>query len=244
VRSFSFALDRLFLWIGFISTIMSAAPPSLALYKVDPRLVHVLNSASRHHPRILPFASSPTADLPMHNFVQQTNERSTLDFVRNAQLRKSTFKDTLASVLQSFGGYSKTDANALVDRGRMFVFGPEHLTKLFRGSLPQGRLLLDVGAGDGNVTSYVASNFERVFATEASLPMLSRLKSRGYVAVGEPDCLDNGTLGRGAFDLVMMLNVLDRAAKPLSMLKSLKQLVKADTGRILLAVVLPWCELY
>lgn len=121
------------------------------------------------------------------------------------------------------------------------MFGREHLEKLFGGKAPTGRLLLDVGAGDGNVTAQVATGFQHVYATEASQPMVDRLSSRGYTALGDPDCLTDGSLGKGAFDLVMMLNVLDRASKPLSMLRALKTLVKPDTGRILLAVVLPWC---
>jgi hypothetical protein len=71
--------------------------------------------------------------------------------------------------------------------------------------------------------------------------MVGRLRQRGFVATGDPSALFDGQLGRGAFDLVLFLNVLDRASRPMSMLRALKALVKPGTGRILIAVVLPWC---
>ena len=46
---------------------------------------------------------------------------------------------------------------------------------------------------------------------------------------------------RGAFDIVSCLNVLDRADRPKRLLEDLKTLVKPGTGRIVLAVVLPFC---
>ena len=175
----------------------------------------------------------------MQSFVQLTNEASTLDFCHQAMMRRSRFKDTMASLLQTFAGMSRTDSNALTDRGRMFVFGPDHLFKLFGRRRPAGRRLLDVGAGDGSVTANVAPGFDKVTATEMSQPMLGRLRAKGFEAVGDPDCL--AALPAGSFDLVMMLNVLDRASKPRSMLRDLQRLVVPDTGRVLLAVVLPWC---
>ena len=56
------------------------------------------------------------------------------------------------------------------------------------------------------------------------------------------DALENPeVMGQHCMDLVMMLNVLDRADKPLTLLKQLKKLMTPRTGRLILAVVLPWC---
>lgn len=124
----------------------------------------------------------------------------------------------------------------------MFLFGKSHIDALFGGSPPSGRLLLDVGAGDGNITSRFASKFEKVIATEYSQPMVTRLNDRGYIATSQVDAIFDQTLiGDRCMDLIMLLNVLDRADKPVTLLKQLKKLLKPKTGRLLLAVVLPWC---
>lgn len=40
--------------------------------------------------------------------------------------------------------------------------------------------LLDLGAGDGNVTSVMAEFAEKVYVTEVSTSMIWRLRKRGY----------------------------------------------------------------
>ena len=99
------------------------------------------------------------------NFIELSADDSTREFLREAKIRRSAAKDAMASLLKNVG-YSLTDANGIVDRGRMFLFGKDHLELLFRGPIPKGKLLLDVGAGDGNITAHVAESFEKVIATE------------------------------------------------------------------------------
>lgn len=71
--------------------------------------------------------------------------------------------------------------------------------------------------------------------------MVTRLREKGFIASGDANALFNeNVIGKNCYDLVSMLNVLDRADKPISMLKALKSCIKKD-GRILLAVVLPFC---
>jgi SAM-dependent methyltransferase len=186
------------------------------------------------------YAIRPLKSLPA-NFIESCAEDATREFLRDAKLRRSVAKDGIASVLKSMG-YSLTDANGMVDRGRMFLFGKDHLAKLFGGAPPKGRLLLDVGAGDGNITSHVAGSFEKVIATEFSSPMVKRLSSRGYYATSQVDAIFNSSvIGQHCMDLVILLNVLDRADKPLTLLKQMKKLMTPKDGRLILAVVLPWC---
>jgi hypothetical protein len=85
--------------------------------------------------------------------------------------------------------------------------------------------------------------------------MVRRLRSRGFQAVvhtadvssGVPEAaLEAGVpLARTAdgaprFDCVALLNVLDRCDTPRTLLTQLRDLLLPDTGRLLLAVVLPF----
>lgn len=224
----------------------SLAPLARALYQVDPGNL-TRSVANPHHrfPRSLAAATASTAPSPAlelpTGFFESEQDPDTTAFLTQAKLRRSPMKDVLGSVLQGLG-YSLTDANAVVDRGRMFLLGKTSLERLFGGVAPSGRLLLDVGAGDGNVTSTIAPGFERVVCVEASVPMGRRLRARGFVASTDIDVVfDHTRIGRGCYDLVTLLNVLDRADRPQSLLKGLTQLVKPKTGRLLLGVVLPFC---
>jgi SAM-dependent methyltransferase len=196
----------------------------------------------------LPSPTSLPLTLP-HNFIELKQDICTTEFLINAKLRQSSTKDALGSVLQGFG-YSLTDANAMVDRGKMFLLGKSHFDILLqhnhnntdKNSNNNLLLLLDVGAGDGNITSQISSRFHTTVAVETSIPMGKRLQERGYITSTDPEIIFDPTrIGSQCYDLVMLLNVLDRADKPISLLKGLKALIKPQTGRLLLGVVLPWC---
>ena len=147
----------------------------------------------------------------------------------------------VANYLHQSKGFSRTDANAFIDRGRMFVFGDSHVELLFNGQKPKGNAYLDVGAGDGSITKRFSGGFEKTIALEMSQYMVQRLKEKGFITSKDANVLfDETIIGKNYYDLVSMFNVLDRADKPISMLKALKSCVKKD-GRILLAVVLPFC---
>ena len=185
------------------------------------------------------FPPSPALRLPPR-FTELEPDECTRDFLAAARLRRSAAKDAVGTLLQSFG-YSLTDANAILDRGRMFVMGTRHVEVLL-GERARGRLLLDVGAGDGNVTAQLAGGFDKVVAVETSVPMGKRLRARGYHASTDPAVVERpDIIGRKCYDLVMLMNVLDRADKPLSLLRALRKLIRPESGRLLLGVVLPWC---
>ena len=155
-------------------------------------------------------------------------------------------KEMAANFLRQFMFMSKTDANAYTNRGHMFVLSLDQFKKLVPevqstaggtdqcdSELPA---LLDIGAGDGGVTERIASQFGRIVVTEASSPMLAKLKQKGWEAYA-PNELPQES---GAFNVITCFNVLDRADKPVSLLKSLQPLLKPG-GRLVLAVVLPFC---
>ena len=110
-------------------------------------------------------------------------------------------------------------------------------------ALRLGRLL-DVGAGDGGVTAVLARHFRVVDATEVSAPMAARLRARPFLsrvvqtAFLTPESLPDGD---GAYDVVSILNVLDRTDQPAALLAAARRLL-APGGRLLLAVVLPFSE--
>ena len=49
------------------------------------------------------------------------------------------------------------------------------------------------------------------------------------------------TLPTGQFDLIACLNVLDRCSKPSDLLHDIKKRLVPVSGRLVLAVVLPFC---
>ena len=186
------------------------------------------------------YSINPNVVTP-RNFLQLGACDSTNEFLKQAKYRHSATKDAMASLLKSIG-YSLTDANGMVDRGRMFLLSQEHLQSLFHGTLPSGNLLLDVGAGDGGITSHISHKFNKVIATEFSIPMQRRLRQRGYyVPTDDEAVFSEETLGKHCMDMILLLNVLDRADKPVTLLKRLHALLKPDTGKLVIAVVLPWC---
>jgi len=141
-------------------------------------------------------------------------------------------------VLSAF--VSDYDANAMLGMYAMHVLGTEAWRVLLSAGgvgLPAQRLV-DVGAGDGGVTATLAPLFARVETTETSRAMARRLRARGFachvadLAEGVP-----GSLAPGA-DVVAMLHVLDRCARPRTLLRACRALL-APHGRLVLAVPLP-----
>lgn len=78
----------------------------------------------------------------------------------------------------------------------------------------EGRLL-DVGSGNGDVLTPLAARFTDVLALETAPAMVRRLGARGFVA-REHD-LSLAPIDQ-RFDVVSLLNVLDRTARPVSLL--------------------------
>lgn len=136
---------------------------------------------------------------------------------------------------------SDFDANGMAGTCDMRVLGRDQWRALLdhAGPAPAPRRLLDVGAGDGTVTEELAALLApggEVVTTELSPPMARRLRKRGW-ASHEVDLATTPLPAGGApFDLVGLLNVLDRTSRPLSLLETLRPLCR---GLLLLAVPLP-----
>jgi len=110
----------------------------------------------------------------------------------------------------------------------------ELLTGHARGS--RG-VALDVGAGDGSLNEPVRSLFSKIVATELTVPLVCRLRASGLDAVIAEELLAEH-LGRSEFDMIFILNVLDRCKDPFSMLEQAHALLPPD-GWLVVSVVLP-----
>jgi len=129
------------------------------------------------------------------------------------------------------------DTNGLLGGRPMHVAGTEQWRRLL-GSGAHGRLL-DVGAGDGEVTTTLAPLFEEVHCTETSRPMAWTLHRRGFVC-REVDLATTEPEGDEApYDVVSVLNVLDRCSRPHSLLRAAHECLK-EGGLLIIALVLPF----
>lgn len=144
----------------------------------------------------------------------------------------SRLRTTLRNVLAGFVGFY--DANGLARVGEDRLLGTEQWRRLLGKG---GARLLDVGAGDGAVTGELAPLFGEVCTTELSPPLARRLRARGYACHRRDIAFDTCTdLGR--FDVVALLNVIDRTTHPLRLLDRALSLL-ADGGRLVVAVPIP-----
>lgn len=137
---------------------------------------------------------------------------------------KTGLHRALRTVLSDF------DVNALLGMYPMHLLDAEGFQTLL-GERPAS--LLDVGAGNGDVTAQLAKVAREVRVTESSWGMRRVLRKRGFELA--PTALDGAA---GSYDVVSCLNVLDRTARPRSLLRTLAKVV-APGGKLLLSVPLP-----
>jgi SAM-dependent methyltransferase len=101
--------------------------------------------------------------------------------------------------------------------------------------------ILDVGAGRGDVTSLLAPLFSKVSVTETSRSMAKRLQKQGFKTYEGDlvELVEGPALKDQRFDVISLLNVLDRCDRPLSLLASARRLLKPN-AILLIALVLPY----
>ncbi|KAL5466722.1 hypothetical protein EMCRGX_G030870 [Ephydatia muelleri] len=135
---------------------------------------------------------------------------------------------------------SRTDINGLLERGHMFVFSKLHLRKLIsRAQFERDRTsstLLDIGAGDGCVTQQFGEFATSVCVTEASVLMRRALQRKNFRVLD----LDKW-YGPSAptYNLISILNVLDRCDKPRTLLSQAYGQLEIG-GLLVIALVLPF----
>ena len=134
---------------------------------------------------------------------------------------------------------SDYDANGLVGAHDMRVVGTEQARQLFSAvGLPAGGTLLDVGAGEGQVTDELAPLFENVITTELSTSMARRLRGRGYECHALDLAEERLPGHHNGFDCISLLNVIDRTSRPYRLVERLRGMLRED-GVLLCTVPLP-----
>jgi len=155
---------------------------------------------------------STSLDLPVISIDIKNNSENT---------SRSDYHENFTSEVKERKSKSKTvDFDGLENRNKL-----------------RGGKLLDIGAGDGRVTSQLAPLFSEVTTTEVSHNMVKRLRSRGF------KCFETSDLRNipfeGGYDVISFLNVLDRCNEPITILKNMRRLMRSGNSRLLLAVPLP-----
>ena len=170
-------------------------------------------------------------------FVQSSFTEGSRNFVRSNPPH-TYLQHSLKSILTSHLGYSHINASATLGMYKMFVLDTEIASSLL--SEERNGSLLDVGAGDGAVTSELSEMFDNVSATEASSACYENLLQNpsideAFFCSDLSNFVDNGQ----TFDVITLFNVLDRCNKPLSLLQESRQCM-ADGGKVLVAMAYPF----
>jgi 2-polyprenyl-3-methyl-5-hydroxy-6-metoxy-1,4-benzoquinol methylase len=170
-------------------------------------------------------------------FVEIDADASTRAWIDAAIHRPQTAAVTAArdAAMKSVSLY---DANALAGAYSMRVLSTAQWTTLL-GAETSVRLprLLDLGAGDGGVTTELAELFDEVVTTELSRPMARRLRAEGWTC-HEVDLSVQTLPDEKTFDVISLLNLLDRTSHPLALLTRLRGHL-APGGRVVIAVPIP-----
>lgn len=144
---------------------------------------------------------------------------------------------------------SDFDANGLLGMYPVFLLSTPQAQRLLAAARPEGvsaARLLDIGAGSGDVTTRLAPLVQTIECTEASRFMARRLRQRGFACW-------QGRVGEGApgdplagdvqHDIIALLNVIDRASRPRSLLTNVARRLPPG-GLLLLATPLPYDPFY
>ncbi|CAH1780361.1 unnamed protein product [Owenia fusiformis] len=174
------------------------------------------------------------------SFIQSHQDEETSNFLEHCFDKSEwIFTQFYHSLMKSILGWfmTQTSINGFLERGSMFVFSTSQFDNLLGlDPLWKSYKLLDLGAGDGKVTERIAHHFNETFATEASKPMTWRLKEKGYKILE----IDEWADGKHTYDVITCLNLLDRIAQPITLLQEMHRVLAPDTGRLVVAVVLPF----
>ncbi len=190
-----------------------------------------------HHPSLrLRYGADPTrldAEL-VARFVPLTLDAETRRFIEDAELaRLGRWRGAAHALLRRFA--SDFDVNAWLHSYPLFLLSAGQWTTLL-GAHQRGALL-DVGAGAGDVSRALGRGFSRHLAVETSGPMVKRLRERGLEALKAE--LSEEPVPTGPWDVIALLNVLDRCARPRTLLGRLRAALP-PSGRLLLSLPLPY----
>lgn len=165
-------------------------------------------------------------------FVELTCDSETEDFITMCHtfsyfylLKKSIIKPILLKF------YSLPDANGMLGSGRMFLFSQNHLSIILDNQ--KFSSMLDIGAGDGFVTDKFKPYINgEITCIETAVKLQGVLKKKGFTIKYEIE---------GEYELVCLLNVLDRCENPETIMKQIHNVKKK---LVLISIVLPFSGFY
>ncbi|XP_022901600.2 protein-L-histidine N-pros-methyltransferase [Onthophagus taurus] len=169
-------------------------------------------------------------------FVQLEPDEDTNQFISQSEEKSdSLFVQIWHTIAKAFLSLfmSQTSINGWLRRGSMFVLSYNQFIKLMgkdKDMLEDS--LLDLGAGDGAVTSHLAKAYKNVYVTELSSTMQTLLQHRGF------HVLPISEWQTKKYHTVACLNLLDRCENPFGMLKEIRGTLEPN-GRAVIALVLP-----
>lgn len=178
------------------------------------------------------------SDELQNKFKKLFSDSETLNFLKWSSDRGNSF------FLQIFYAFSapllklvttKTATNGILYRGEMFVISKEQFYSLTDNENQKFETWLDLGAGDGGALERlgVKDMATTIWATEICAVMRKRLEWRGF-NIKDVEKWDNQN-----YDVISMLNLLDRAGNPDSFIEKAHGALKSN-GVLLIAVVLPF----
>lgn len=171
-------------------------------------------------------------------------DQETEDFIRdchNTSYGYNLFKSFAKPILLKF--YSLPDANGILGSGRMFMFSKNQLRLLFQDLVKNNNIssdiiffnsLLDIGAGDGLVTDKFKEivNNNNIICIETASKLIKALEKKGYKTKTDIE---------GEYELISLLNVLDRCEYPITIMKKIHQI---KSKFIIVSIVLPFSGFY
>lgn len=145
-------------------------------------------------------------------------DRALEAFIRDCEEHPHTpLQMAILSLIEQF--VPSYEAHGMLGMYPMHILGPQQWEQMVPTHL-RGGSLLDVGAGQGFVTEHARSLFSSITATETARSMVRRLWDRGFAA--HPlDITDSpAAFPKESYDVVSVLNVLDRCERPLTLLSN------------------------
>lgn len=169
-------------------------------------------------------------------FVQLERDGATDEFLEKAVSanRLSWLRTRLHRVLRRFR--SDFDVNGLLDAYPLHLLSTQQLSVMLAeaGAPPRFEAALDIGAGVGLVTDQLRPLCGTVTTVETSKQMAKRLREKGYECwegdvaqtVGGSELQPGPAQDAvGTFDLVALLNVIDRSPAPAGLLRCAHRLL-------------------
>uniref|UniRef100_A0A8R1IAD3 Methyltransferase-like protein 9 n=1 Tax=Caenorhabditis japonica TaxID=281687 RepID=A0A8R1IAD3_CAEJA len=175
-------------------------------------------------------------------FMQSIPDIETQEFLdRSNNIANNYFWQTVRNLGVMLLGtvYSKTDINGMTGFGNMYLFSEQQFAKFLgidqTSWSPINKKVLDLGAGNGDITEHMRPFFQDVYATELSLKMQKRLKSKGYTLLDAVNWSDTDI----KVDLITAFNLLDRHYSPQKLLNDLWKVAHRSKCNVIVSLVLP-----